>query len=161
MAKIAPNTSSAKPAAKPAEKKGGGSKRPTFDKVGSKDTAVFPFKVIETGEGDAKTMVATPEGYKHSEMKRLKKDDFEKASGFKLYQAEEHEFVASKLRDEANTLRASGDGKGGGKATRLIKMMSKADEIMEELKAQGIDVEALLAATKAKKAAEAAAAKPA
>jgi hypothetical protein len=152
VAKITPNVSksntakSAAPTAAPTAKKGGGSKRKQFDLVGSKDPNVYPFKGIA---GDDGAIVAVPTGYDFATMKPLKKKDFAKPSLFKLYKAGEMDFKAAAFRKEAEQLAKSGDGKGAGKANRLVKMVQKAADLRKELESQGIDVEALLAATKA------------
>lgn len=157
MAKVTPTATAAgtpKPARKAAPREG--ANRIKFANIGSKDPAVYPFKVVETKD-EAGTVIArraTPVGYDHDKHESLSRDDFSKPSAFKLFRAERLESKAKKFRDEAETMIKTGDGAGGGKANRLVKMLNKAQELQEELKRQGIDVDALLALTKAASAAK-------
>lgn len=159
MAKITPaaGKQSTKPAKAPKEKKPKAEKtaRIEFTAVGSKDPAVYPFPGREM---DGAT-VATPEGFDHAKHERLGKKDFAKPSLYFTYRAEALEATAAAFRKRAAELKAGGDKKGsGGKVNRLAKQLAKAQEIRAALEAQGIDVDALLASTKAaadaKKAAE-------
>jgi hypothetical protein len=109
---------------------------PKHPSIGSKDPNVYPLK-------------ATPADWTHDKFAKLDKDDFEKRSAYLEYRATEFDRKAKELRDLAKTA----DEKGGkSKLDRYAKMVTKADELRAQLEAAGIDVNALLAATKAKQA---------
>lgn len=139
MAKITPNAqhASAKPtAAGKTDKPKKENKRADFvATVDKKNEAVYPFS-------------STPDGFDFTKNRPLKKKDFTKPSAFMDYAADALEAKAKLFRAKAEDMRKTGDGKGGGKANRLLKMMEKAQKLREELRAQGIDVDALLSATK-------------
>ena len=113
-----------------AAKKAGRKMHPLVD---NKDTKVYPF-------------ASTPPDFDFKGMKPLKKKDFVGEGEFLEYKAAECEAKAADFREKAKEAKLTGNKADKSKAKRLKKIMSKAAELREQLKAQGVDVDALLAA---------------
>ncbi len=136
MAKVQPNAAAKPQGADKKKDKKPKVELPKFPQVGNKDPNVYPFKTI-------------PTDYSFDKHAALDKDDFVDRKEYLEYRARGYEHKAAQLREQAKT----GKTGGGGKVKRLAKMLDKAEAIKAELAAAGIDVEALLRATKAQAAA--------
>ena len=137
-----PAPTPAKPTVKPTPVKARG--RIEFPLVGDKNEDVYPFKV------------PVPEGFDFKAHKALKKRDFEADHMFYSFRAAELEFKALAFHAQAEEAKKLGSAQDRGRAKRLIKCQSKMDELRQQLTAQGVDVDKLLADA-AKEADEAAA----
>jgi hypothetical protein len=125
---------SAKPGTKDpaAQKEKKPSKRVKHPLVGNKEPKIYPFK-------------STPADYVHGKMQPFKKKDFATDDAYFTYRAEEYDAKAKDFRGRADQAKLTGSGKDKGKAKRLLKMQEKMKELEAQLKAQGVDVDALLA----------------
>ena len=119
-------------AAKPKKEKKVKTKKPVFGLVDSTDEAVYPFSV------------EVPEGYEFGKFAALKKRDFKEEYIYTLHRAADYENRAVKMREEAEKIKSLGGSKARSKAKRLIKLREQFAALSEQLKASGIDVDALL-----------------
>ena len=113
---------------KPAKTKPGRANHPL---VNSKDTNVFPFKVL-------------PTDFDFDTMKGLKKKSFATEAAYYDYRAKEMDHKAAKFRVQAEEAKKTGSGAERNKAKKLVKLQSKMAELKAQLAAQGVDVDALL-----------------
>lgn len=112
-----------------AERKG----RPTHPLVGNTDVNVYPFKELPT-DFDFKTM--------HG----LGKKDFATDAAFFEYKTKGLEAQAANFRTLAENAKKLGSAAERGKAKKLVKLQEQMAELSKQLAAQGVDVDALLAA---------------
>lgn len=104
-----------------------------------------PFKV--TGEYEE----AVPEGFDFGTYKPLKKKNFKQDYLWYLHKAAEMKFKAERYEKEAEEIKKLGSPAERAKKKQIIRLQSKMAELKEQLSAQGIDVEALLAEAAAEK----------
>jgi hypothetical protein len=105
------------------------------------------FPGLFVGEGndrDYQKLDAMPVGFDAKLHKPLKKKDFKDEPLFLEYQATLLDAKAAGLRSQAEKLRAVGSTASSAKAKTLVKMQARMAELMAALKAEGMDVEALL-----------------
>lgn len=114
--------------AKP-ERKG----RPAHPLVGNADTNVYPFKEL-------------PADFDFKTMRGLSKKDFATDAAFFEYKAKGLEAQAANFRVLAENARKLGSSAERNKAKKLVKLQEQMAELSKQLAAQGIDVNALLAA---------------
>lgn len=120
-----------------AAKKTGGGGRKAHPHVNSKDTKVYPF-------------TATPPDFDFGKHAPLKKKDFADEHQFYSHKAEQAESVAKNYRGRAEEAKKMGSGKSRAKAKRLKKMQEQMAVLTAQLKASGMDVDAILAEVKDK-----------
>jgi hypothetical protein len=101
--------------------------------------------VGEPGKEDYQKLDAMPVGFDAKLHKPLRKKDFKDESLFLEYQASLLDVKASNLRAHAAKLRTVGASGSSAKAKTLVKMQARMAELMAALKAEGMDVDALLA----------------
>jgi len=131
MAKKPGQAATAKPTiTKPEPKKTG---RVDFSGIGNKDPELYPFKD------------AVPEGFDFKLHRALKKRDFSADYLFYEFRAAEMDYKGSLFRDQAEEAKKLGSAADRGRAKRLIKLQEKMSELKEQLTAQGINVDELLA----------------
>jgi len=91
---------------------------------------------------------AIPKGFNFDTFKALKKKNFKDEALYYEHRAFEMKFKAEKFEAQAEEIRKLGSPSERRKKKQIIKLQSKMDELKEQLSAQGIDVEALLAEKK-------------
>jgi len=89
--------------------------------------------------------VAVPEKFDFAKNKPLKKTDFKNEDLFFEYKAAECDAKAIVFRAKAEESKKLGSTKDRAKAKRLLKMQEKMAELREQLEADGVNVEELLA----------------
>jgi len=117
---------------KPEIKKKERTVKPTFGLVGSTEEGVYPFAV------------EIPEGWEWGKWAGLKKKDFTEDHFYMFYRAAELESKAAAIRSKAEEIKKLGGAKQRTKAKRLIKLREQFAALSEQLKQQGIDVDALM-----------------
>jgi hypothetical protein len=95
--------------------------------------------------GDYHKLTALPTGLDAKLHKPLKKKDFQDEPLFLEYQATLLDEKAKSLRSQAEKLRSVGSTASSAKAKTLVKMQQRMAELMAQLKAEGMDVDTLLA----------------
>lgn len=95
-------------------------------------------------DGAPQKLTAVPTDFDSKLHKPLKRTDFADESMYLEMKADEFAAKADKLRKEAQTIRELGSSADRKNAKKLIAMQEKMAELMESLKAQGIDPEAIL-----------------
>lgn len=78
----------------------------------------------------------------------LKKSNFENEWTYLEMKAVAHEESAAKLRKEAETIKSLGSSADRARAKKLLAMQERMSELMESLRSQGLDPDAILAANK-------------
>jgi hypothetical protein len=104
------------------------------------------YAVPETG------LEAWPTDHDPKKHKPLMRGDFKDEAVFLEHRAAQFDAQAKKLREEAEQVRKFGPG-GKGKVQKLQKVQGELDALIAHLKAQGMDVDAVLATAKAATAA--------
>ena len=90
--------------------------------------------------------VALPEGFDFKVHKILKKKNFTTEALYYEHRVLEMEFKAEKFAALAEECRTMGSAADRRKKKQIVKLNSKMNELKAQLIAQGIDVEALIAA---------------
>lgn len=134
-------------AAAPGTADGAGQKGGKKDKVKRVD-----YPGLTDSEGNAVKLTSIPEDYNPKIHKPLKKTNFADESVFLIARAERLEQMAVKLRKEAETVKNLGSTAQRQSARKLMKMQESMATLMANLSAQGVDVQALLAAVAPKPA---------
>lgn len=114
-----------------------------------------PVAVEAAREGGAK-IKEVPADYSHVKHARLLRAWFFDDGWYLGYRAAEAQHYADKFRQDAESFRKTG-GASSRVAKKLLNVRAKMDELVKQLKAQGINVDELLAAQAAEPAAEASA----
>jgi hypothetical protein len=105
----------------------------------------FPGLFVGEGENrDYQKLESMPVGFDAKKHKPLRKKDFKDEPLFLEYQASLLDAKAANLRAHAEKLRTVGSSASSAKAKTLVKMQARMAELMAALKAEGMDVEALL-----------------
>lgn len=99
--------------------------------------------------GDNYPFTDVPTDYSFDNHKPLKKRDFAEEYQYLEYRAKEAEAKAAEYRKEAEECKKLGSSSARAAAKRLVKMTEKMGELAKQLKAAGVDVDALMANTKA------------
>jgi len=133
MARTKPAAQPAKPTVKPTPEKKRKAGRVVFDLVGDKNPEVYPFKE------------AMPEGFNFKVNRGLRKRDFTADHLFFEYRALEMDAKAIIFRAQAEEAKKIGSSADRNRLKRVIKLQEKMNELKEQLSAQGIDVDKLLA----------------
>ena len=94
--------------------------------------------------GDAYPFKSVPADFDYDAHKPLKKRDFAEEYMYLEYKAAECEAKASQFRKEAEECKKLGSSSARAAAKRLVKMTEKMGELTQQLKAAGVDVDALL-----------------
>lgn len=95
-------------------------------------------------KGEARLLEEWPEDFDSSKHKTLKKTHFKCESIWYFHQADIAEARAKKLREEGEEAKKLGSSKDAAKAKKLLTMLKKSEELKEQLKAAGVNVEELL-----------------
>ena len=101
-----------------------------------------------TGKRTGLLEVAMPDGFSFAKHTALKKGDFKDEAIYCEHRAEQMNFKAKVWNEKAKEIRELGSPSERKKKKQVIKLSQKMDELKKQLAAQGIDVEALLAAEK-------------
>lgn len=101
-------------------------------------------------------LTAIPEDFNPTLHAKLKATDFVDESVFLDFRATSLESLASKMRARADQLRKLGSVEDRARANKLLKMRENMNKLAEQLKSQGIDVEAMLSGSDAAAAGDAA-----
>jgi hypothetical protein len=101
--------------------------------------------VGEPGKEEYQKLTALPTGFDAKLHKPLKKKDFKDEPLFLDYQASLLDEKAKSIRAQAEKLRSVGSTASSAKAKTLVKMQQRMAELMAQLKAEGMDVDSLLA----------------
>ena len=99
------------------------------------------FKISETPYD-----VTVPEGFDFKVHKVLKKKNFATEALYYEHRVEEMNFKAAKFAALAEESRTMGSAADRRKKKQIVRLNSKMNELKAQLIAQGIDVEALIAA---------------
>lgn len=99
-------------------------------------------------EGNPTVKLKSAEGYDPTKFAPLKRNNFECESFFMEYQADQLTAKAAKLREDAKKVRELGSSNTGTKAKTLLKITERMEELIASLKADGFDVDSLLAQRK-------------
>ena len=118
---------------------------------GTEDTAAekvqkidYPGLKNEKGE-DVKLKGGVPDDFDPKIHNSLKRKDFEDESQWFIMQAERCEAKAKSYREEAAEWKRLGSTQDRARAKKLLNMQKKFDALKEQLAAQGVDVDELLA----------------
>jgi hypothetical protein len=103
------------------------------------------FPGLYDSSGNYEKLTALPVGFDAKAHKPLRKKDFKEEPLFLEYQATLLDAKAASLRSQAEKLRTVGSTASSAKAKTLVKMQARMAELMAALKAEGMDVDALLA----------------
>ncbi len=98
-------------------------------------------------DGQKLTAAELPEDYDSKQHKPLRKKDFENEWDYFDYQAGEHERLAEKCAASAEQSRKMGTGPQRKSAKRALKLREQLNALVADLKAEGVDTDALLAET--------------
>ena len=104
------------------------------------------FKVSETPYD-----VTMPDGFNFKDYKPLKKKNFKDEALYFEHRAEEMAYKMTAFKAQAEEARTTGSAADRRKKKQIVKLNAKMNELKEQLVAQGIDVEALIAAAAATK----------
>lgn len=122
----------------------------TVDKAAGKKEKVK--KAIYPGlldaEGAPQKLKEIPTDFDAKLHKPLKKTDFEGEWTYLEMKAVELESKAKKLRSEAETIKSLGSSADRSKAKKLLAMQERMAELMQSLRDQGIDPDAILSQNK-------------
>jgi murein L,D-transpeptidase YcbB/YkuD len=111
---------------------------------------------VPDAEGKATVKLdAVPTDYDPKKHKPLSRANFNDETIAMAWQADDHERAAKRLRAEIEQLKTVGMVKNQTTAKKLVKIMSRLDEIKATLANEGVDVPQFLEALKAKAAASA------
>jgi hypothetical protein len=97
-------------------------------------------KVVRVNYGNGKKLEALPTDFDRRKHKPLKRTDFADDSLWLDWQAAIHEERAKWLRQQADDLRKMGDPEHRAKIKRLRAIQKREAALIQELKADGIDV---------------------
>lgn len=122
----------------------------TVDKKAGKKDKIKKVKhpSLFDAEGAPIKLTAVPEDHDPRLHLPLKKNDFENEWTFLEMKALAAEQTAAKLRKEAETIKSLGSSADRARAKKLLAMQERMSELMESLRAQGLDPDAILAANK-------------
>lgn len=95
--------------------------------------------------GEVLKLEAVPSDFNHKAHIPLKKKDFKDESLFLEHNANMFELRAKSLRNQAEKLRKLGNSASSGKLKTLLKMQDRMAEIIASLKAEGLDIDTMLA----------------
>jgi len=93
--------------------------------------------------------VTMPEGFNFKDYKPLKKRNFTTEALYYDHRAEEMAYKMAGFRAQAEECRTMGSAADRRKKKQIVRLNSKMNELKAQLIAQGIDVEALIAAATA------------
>lgn len=95
---------------------------------------------------DERTLAGTPASYDWDAHPAIARKFFEVDWQHLLHRADEMDHKAAKMRARAEQLKSLGSAKSRAQARRLTAARDKMAELTEQLKRDGIDVDAILAA---------------
>ncbi len=124
----------------------GGSATPgTEDDAGKKKKRI-PHPLVDNADEKKYPFDGVPDDFDASKHSSLKKKDFKLDHMYFTYRADHLEATVKDMRSKAELAKKLGSSKDRAKAKRLVKMQSKMKELREQLVAQGVDVDGILAA---------------
>lgn len=100
---------------------------------------------LKDAAGNPVLLKEIPADFDASKHKPFVRKDFEDETIWLLWRAELLEKKAATYRDEAKMIRELGSPDDRKKATQLLKMRTKFEDLKNELAGSGIDVDAILA----------------
>lgn len=106
-----------------------------------------PYRIIEEGKDAPPTLDGVPADFDRKKHLPLKKADFTNEWAFFEYRADLAERQAKRFRKEAEQSKKLGSTKDRVKAKRLMAMLNRIAALEAELAEDGIDVDALKAAS--------------
>jgi hypothetical protein len=139
---VTPSKTGAKPGQAPAAVTKPSAAPGTQDATGKKEKRTRAAYVVPEGG-----LTAVPADYDPRKHKPLPRSAFKDAKDWFELRALLLEKKAASLREQAKQESALGGTKDRQKAKRLINMTKRMSVLMDELKSQGIDVDALLKAS--------------
>lgn len=98
--------------------------------------------------GEVIKLEAVPTDFDSKAFVPLKKRDFKDESLFLEHNANLLEAKAKSLREQADKMRKLGNSASSGKLKTLLKMQDRMAEIIASLKAEGLDIDSMLAEKK-------------
>lgn len=119
-------------------------KKAPKDKVARVD---YPGLIVEeNGEKKRVVLETWPADFDAKKHKPLRRSDFKNESVFLRQRADQLEAKAKELRAQADVVEKAGSTADVAKAKRISALTKKVEELKLQLKASGIDVEAMLKA---------------
>lgn len=104
----------------------------------------YGLKVDDKGNATVK-LTEVPKDFNRALNRPLRKDDFEQEHVFLRMKADEAQAEATKLYKRAEISEKMGSSEHGKSIGKIVKMQSSLKDEIAKLKAEGVDVEALLA----------------
>lgn len=114
------------------------------DKPKKEKKSKVDYPGLYNASGEWNKLSSVPSDFDVKAHKGLRKKDFENESLFLEFQASQLEAKAKSLREHAEKIRSLGSTASSAKAKTLVKMQQRMAELIASLKADGMDVDALL-----------------